>query len=75
MEKLEEKKNEGKNKEKSPPPERFVAAVLLHPSGVYICKSIVHDLRHGNFICKSEVIYLTYEHRIEIPVEFTYVNQ
>ncbi len=44
-------------------------------SGVYICKSIVNDLRHGNYICKSEVIYLTYEHRIEIPVEFTYVNQ
>ena len=44
-------------------------------SGVYICKSVVNDLRHGNFICKSEVIYLTYEHRIENPVEFTYVNQ
>ena len=44
-------------------------------SGVYICKSIVNDLRHGNHICKSEGIYLTYEHRIEIPVEFTYVNQ
>ena len=44
-------------------------------SGVYICKSIVNDLKHGNYICKSEVIYLTYEHRIEIPVEFTYVNQ
>ena len=26
-------------------------------SGVYICKSVVNDLRHGNFICKSEVIY------------------
>ena len=23
-------------------------------SGVYICQSIVNDLRHGNFICKSE---------------------
>ena len=44
-------------------------------SGVYICKSIVNDLKHGNYICKSEVMYLTYEHRIEIPVEFTYVNQ
>ena len=44
-------------------------------SGVYICKSIVNGLRHGNYICKSEVIYLTYKHRIEIPVEFTYVNQ
>ena len=44
-------------------------------SGVYICKSIVNDLRHGNYICKSEVIYLSYEYRITIPVEFTYVNQ
>jgi len=44
-------------------------------SGVYICKSVVNDLRHGNFTCKSEGNYLTYEHRIEIPVEFTYVNQ
>jgi hypothetical protein len=26
-------------------------------SGVYMCKSVVNDLRHGNFICKSEVIY------------------
>ena len=47
----------------------------LDSSGVYICKSIVNYLRHGNFICKSEGIYLTYEHRNEIPVEFTYVNQ
>ena len=37
--------------------------------------SVVNDLRHGNYICKSEGIYLTYEHRIKIPVEFTYVNQ
>ena len=44
-------------------------------SGVYECKSVVNYLRHGNYTCKSEVIYLTYEHRIEIPVEFTYVNQ
>ncbi len=44
-------------------------------SGVYICNSVVNDLRHGNYICKSEVVYLTYEHRIEIPVEFAYVNQ
>ena len=43
-------------------------------SGVYICKSVVNDLRHGNYICKSEGIYLIYEHRIEIQVEFTYVN-
>ena len=26
-------------------------------SGVYICKSIVNDLRHGNYMCKSEGIY------------------
>ena len=42
-------------------------------SGVYICKSIVDDLREGNYICKLLVVYLTYEHPIEIPVEFTYV--
>jgi hypothetical protein len=40
-----------------------------------MCKSVVNDLRHGNYICKSEVNYLTYEHRIEIPEEFTYVNK
>ena len=50
-------------------------AAFVYSSGVYICKSIVNDLRHGNYICKSEVIYLTYEYRIEIQVEFTYVNQ
>ena len=22
-------------------------------SGVYICKSVVNDLKHGNYICKS----------------------
>ena len=44
-------------------------------SGVSICKSVVNDLRHGNFIRKSEVNYLPYEHRVEIPVEFAYVNQ
>ena len=27
-------------------------------SGVYICKSVVNDLRHGNYICKSEGIHL-----------------
>jgi hypothetical protein len=27
-------------------------------SGVYICKSVVNDLRHGNYICKSEIICL-----------------
>ena len=47
----------------------------LRSSGVYICKSVVNYLRHGNYICKSEDNYLTYEYRIEIPVEFTYVNQ
>ena len=47
----------------------------LNSSGVYICKSIVNDLRHGNYICKPEGNYLTYEHRIEISVEFTYANQ
>ena len=49
--------------------------IYINSSGVYICKSIVNDLRDGNFICKSEGIYLTYKHRIEIPVEFIYVNQ
>ena len=44
-------------------------------SGVYICKSVVNDLKHGNYISKSEGNYLTYEHRIEIPVELIYVNQ
>ena len=32
--------------------------VYLYSSGVYICKSVVNDLRHGNFICKSEANYL-----------------
>jgi hypothetical protein len=31
---------------------------IPNSSGVYIYKSIVNDLRHGNFIRKSEVIYL-----------------
>ena len=44
-------------------------------SGVYLCRSVVNYLRHGNYIFKSEGIYLTYEHRIKIPVEFTYVSQ
>jgi hypothetical protein len=48
---------------------------LATSSGVYICKSVVNDSRYGNYICKSEEIHLTYKHRIEIPVEFTYVNQ
>jgi hypothetical protein len=32
--------------------------ILCNSSGVYICKSIVNDLRHGNYICKSEGNYL-----------------
>ena len=40
-----------------------VAAVpiemIANSSGVYICKSIVNDLKHGNYICKSEGIYLS----------------
>ena len=31
---------------------------ICNSSGVYICNSIVNDLRHGNFICKSYVNYL-----------------
>jgi hypothetical protein len=53
----------------------YIDLYLHDSSGVYICKSVVNDLKHGNYICKPEVIHLTYEHRIEIPVEFTYVNQ
>ena len=30
-------------------------------SGVYICNSVVNDLRHGNYTCKSE--------GIELPVD------
>jgi hypothetical protein len=30
----------------------------INSSGVYICKSVVNDLRHGKYICKSEGIYL-----------------
>ena len=35
-----------------------LARELGDSSGVYICKSIVNYLRHGNFICKSEGNYL-----------------
>ena len=56
-------------------PEDVGAFERSDSSGVHICKSVGNYLRHGNYICKSEVIYLPYEHRIEIPVEFTYVNQ
>ena len=39
-----------------------VGAGMLHiSSGVYICKSIVNYLRHGNFIYKSEVIHRSSE--------------
>ena len=37
---------------------RMKAVPRADSSGVYICKSVVNDLRHGNFICKSEGIYL-----------------
>ena len=30
-----------------------VASAIVNSSGVYICKSVVNDLRHGNYICKS----------------------
>ena len=30
---------------------------LDNSSGVYICKSIVNNLRHGKYICKSEENY------------------
>ena len=30
-------------------------------SGVYMCKSVENDLRHGNYICKSEGIHLSSE--------------
>ena len=32
-----------------------VTRLLTDYSGVYICNSIVNDLKHGNFICKSPV--------------------
>ena len=61
------------------PPSARAEAISINTeadsSGVYICKSIVNYLRHGNYIYKSDENYLTYEYRIEIPVEFTYVNQ
>ena len=41
----------------------------MNSSGVYICKSVVNDLRHGNYICKSEVIYL---YRLPVPFENVY---
>jgi hypothetical protein len=31
---------------------------VFDSSGVYICKPVENDLKHGNYICKSEVIYL-----------------
>ena len=53
----------------------WMRSKVPNSSGDYICKSIVNYLRHGTFTCKSEVMYLPYEDRIVIPVEFTYVNQ
>ena len=38
--------------------EREVQRASIDSSGVYICKSIVNDLRHGNYICKSEDFHL-----------------
>ena len=35
-------------------------------SGVYICKSIVNYLRHGNYICKSEE---------NVPVIFSWATE
>jgi hypothetical protein len=43
----------------------------VNSSGVYIYKSVVNDLRHGNFICKSEVVYL---YRLSVPLENVYSN-
>ena len=37
----------------------------FHSSGVYICKSIVNDLRYGNYICKSEGIHLEFPSSID----------
>ena len=36
----------------------YVQLLYSNSSGVYICKSIVNYLRHGNYICKSEGIHL-----------------
>ena len=36
----------------------YIDLYLRDSSGVYICKSVVNDLRHGNYICKSEGIHL-----------------
>jgi hypothetical protein len=45
-------------------------------SGVHICKSEKNDFKTWKLhYVNQEKMYLTYEHRIEIPVEFTYVNQ
>ena len=35
-----------------------VSLVFSPLPGVYICKSIVNYLRHGNYICKSDGNYL-----------------
>jgi hypothetical protein len=33
-------------------------AALINSSGVCICKSEENDLKHGNYICKSEGNYI-----------------
>ena len=37
---------------------RIATSITSKCTGVYICKPIVNYSRHGNFICKSEEIYL-----------------
>ena len=38
-------------------------------SGVYTCKSVVNDLKHGNYICKSEGIHLRSTTEALVPHE------
>ncbi len=33
------------------------SAFGYNSSGVYICKSVVNDLKHGKYICKSEEVF------------------
>jgi hypothetical protein len=40
----------------------------------FIFKSIINDVRHGNYICKSEVIYLEEEHDPENASERITMN-
>ena len=39
-------------------PRHLRIAAMADSSVVYICKSVVNDLRHGNYICNSEGNYL-----------------